>query len=113
MTQKPLYHNQIHATRVIAGGAHATQRVRRTRRRTDRIAKQKKAIRELEDFRIEAVSRLAAQHDEILRLRATLAGHDNVRSLQPAPAPGRTPGAEWPWWRRMERALLTEREAGG
>ncbi|MFJ9683751.1 hypothetical protein ACIRP2_37900 [Streptomyces sp. NPDC101194] len=35
-----------------------------------RVAARDAALRELEDFRVQAVSRLAAQHEEIIRLRA-------------------------------------------
>ncbi|MGH3860281.1 hypothetical protein, partial [Actinokineospora sp.] len=38
-------------------------------------------IKDLHDFKTTAVSRLAAQHDEITRLRAALASRGNVRPL--------------------------------
>jgi hypothetical protein len=53
-----------------------------------KLADRDAAIRDLEQFKALAVSRLAAQHDEITRLRRqanhTRAG--NVRSLTPRPA---------------------------
>ena len=39
---------------------------------------------ELTEFRITAISRLAAQHDEITQLRRALAAHGNVRALPAA-----------------------------
>jgi hypothetical protein len=50
-----------------------------------RAAKQDQAIRELTDSRSVALSRLAAQHDEVTCLRAALAGPRNVRGLQAKP----------------------------
>lgn len=51
-----------------------------------RCASQDQAITALQDQRTLALSRLAAQHDEIQRLRAA-AGTGNVRALHAAPAP--------------------------
>jgi len=42
-------------------------------------------IAELTAFRTVAVSRLAAQHDKILRLRQQIASYGNVRVLHPKP----------------------------
>ncbi|MDH2387670.1 hypothetical protein QCN29_02475 [Streptomyces sp. HNM0663] len=50
----------------------------------DRVAARDAALRELEDFRVQAVSRLAAQHEEITRLRGQVAQAGeagNVRRL--------------------------------
>jgi hypothetical protein len=49
----------------------------------ERLAKRDVEISELTKFRTTAVSRLAAQHDEITRLRAVLASRDNVHGLRP------------------------------
>lgn len=46
-----------------------------------RLAAEEQQKAELTVFRIQAVSRLAAQHEEITRLRATLAAGGVVRSL--------------------------------
>jgi hypothetical protein len=46
-----------------------------------RITERDAAIAELTDFRTQALSRLAAQHDELHRLRADTARHGNVRAL--------------------------------
>jgi chromosome segregation ATPase len=48
-----------------------------------RIADRDATIADLTAFRTAAVSRLAAQHDEILRLRQQIASHANVRTLHP------------------------------
>ncbi len=47
-----------------------------------RLARTDATIDQLTDFRAQALARLAAQHDEITRLRAALAGPRNVRELQ-------------------------------
>jgi chromosome segregation ATPase len=47
----------------------------------ERIGKKDNEIAALKQFRQTAVSRLAAQHDEITRLRNAVASHSNVRSL--------------------------------
>ncbi len=51
---------------------------------TTRCAQQDQAITALQDLRTLTLSRLAAQHDEIQRLRAA-ARTGNVRALPPAP----------------------------
>lgn len=48
-----------------------------------RTAERDATITELTEFRTTAVSRLAAQHEEILRLRAQIAKYGNVRLLHP------------------------------
>jgi hypothetical protein len=50
-----------------------------------KLAGRDEALRALEQFRVTAISRLAAQHDEIIRLRwqAASAAAGNVRSLAP------------------------------
>ncbi len=50
-----------------------------------RLADRDRDITELTAFKTTAISRLAAQHAEITRLRAALAAHGNVRAL-PSPA---------------------------
>lgn len=50
---------------------------------TDRVARRDRAIAELTDFKNHALSRLAAQHEEITRLRAAIAGTGNLRVLRP------------------------------
>jgi chromosome segregation ATPase len=50
------------------------------------LADRDTTIAEAADFRTTAVSRLAAQHEEIQRLRAQIANHGNVRVLHRAPA---------------------------
>ncbi|MGW3926485.1 hypothetical protein ACWECC_00065 [Streptomyces microflavus] len=56
----------------------------------ERVTKRDEEIAELTAFRTLAVSRLAAQHAEIERLRKQIADGSNVRSL-PAPAGGIVP----------------------
>jgi hypothetical protein len=53
-----------------------------------KLADRDAAIHDLEQFKITALSRLSAQHDEISRLRrqATPASAGNVRNLTPRPA---------------------------
>lgn len=46
-----------------------------------RLAERDRTITTLSDFRVEALARLAAQHDEITRLRAAPASASNVRRL--------------------------------
>jgi phage shock protein A len=62
-----------------------------------KLAARDTAIRDLEQFRELALSRLAAQHDEITRLRrqATPARVGNVRTLAPRP-PGHAAGNRQP-----------------
>ncbi len=50
-----------------------------------KLAGRGEALRDLEQFKVTAISRLAAQHDEIIRLRrqAASAAAGNVRSLTP------------------------------
>jgi hypothetical protein len=50
----------------------------------DRLAQANSTIEELSDFRTQALARLAAQHDEILRLRAAAARNANVTRLSAA-----------------------------
>ncbi len=61
-----------------------------------KLADRDTTIRDLEQFRTLARSRLAAQHDEISRLRrqATPAAAGNVRSLTPRPPGGTTPTSQ-------------------
>ena len=49
-----------------------------------RLAQANSTIEQLSDFRTQALARLAAQHDEILRLRAAAAGNANVTHLPAA-----------------------------
>jgi hypothetical protein len=49
-----------------------------------RLLESERQIAELTEFRITAISRLAAQHDEITQLRRTQAAHSNVRALPAA-----------------------------
>jgi hypothetical protein len=57
-----------------------------------RLADHEREVTELTGFKTTAISRLAAQHAEITRLRATLAAHGNVRALPlPALAPPEHP----------------------
>jgi hypothetical protein len=51
-----------------------------------RLAEREQTVTELTDFRTEALSRLAAQHDEITRLRQQVDQTHRVRYL-PKPAP--------------------------
>jgi len=51
----------------------------------DRLAERDATIAELTAFRTTTVSRLAAQHDEILRLRHQIANYGNVHVLRPKP----------------------------
>lgn len=64
------------------------QRERQIRRLKDEIVKVRQWLAERDadiathkQFRQRAISRLAAQHDEIVRLRNALADHDNIRNL--------------------------------
>ncbi|MFI1488845.1 hypothetical protein [Streptomyces sp. NPDC020747] len=50
----------------------------------ERLAQSEQTIDELTDFRTQALARLAAQHEEIIRLRAAVAGASRVSRL-PAP----------------------------
>jgi len=53
----------------------------------ERLAQSATTISDLTDFQTQALSRLTTQHDEITRLRTTLATRGNIRSLpQPGPA---------------------------
>ena len=56
----------------------------------ERLTQSAAAISDLIAFRTQALARLAAQHDEITRLRATLGSRSNIRSL---PQPGHADGA--------------------
>ncbi|WP_326751241.1 hypothetical protein OH738_36180 [Streptomyces hirsutus] len=51
---------------------------------TDRVAKRDGVVAELTDFKTAAISQLAAQYDEITRLREKAAALGNVRRLPPA-----------------------------
>jgi DNA repair exonuclease SbcCD ATPase subunit len=48
-----------------------------------RVGARDQTIEELTDFKTQALARLAAQHDEITRLRATLDQTHTVRELRP------------------------------
>jgi hypothetical protein len=48
---------------------------------TDRLARRDRTIAELIDFKNHALSQLAAQHEEITRLRAAVASTGNLRVL--------------------------------
>lgn len=50
------------------------------------LAKANSTIEELADFRARAIARLAAQHEEITRLRNAVAGTGNVTTLRRAAA---------------------------
>ncbi|MBL3802971.1 hypothetical protein [Streptomyces sp. BRB081] len=50
----------------------------------ERLAQSEQTIDELTDFRTQALARLAAQHEEIIRLREAAAGTERVTRL-PAP----------------------------
>lgn len=50
----------------------------------ERLAQSEQTVDELTDFRTQALARLAAQHEEIVRLREAAAGTTQVRRL-PAP----------------------------
>jgi len=50
----------------------------------ERLAQSEQTIEELSDFRTQALARLAAQHEEIVRLREAAAGTSRVSRL-PAP----------------------------
>jgi uncharacterized coiled-coil protein SlyX len=52
----------------------------------ERLARQDSVIAELSDFKTQALSRIAAQHDEITRLRREVQQAARVRRL-PVPAP--------------------------
>ncbi|WP_155055686.1 hypothetical protein [Streptomyces blattellae] len=50
----------------------------------ERLARSEETVEELSDFRSQALARLAAQHEEIVRLRQAAAGTNRVSRL-PAP----------------------------
>lgn len=50
---------------------------------TDRLTRRDRTIAELTDFKNHALSRLAAHHEEITRLRAAVASAGNLRVLRP------------------------------
>lgn len=52
----------------------------------ERVAKRNEKIQELTDFQRTALSRLAAQHEEILRLREAAHGTGKIRALPLGPA---------------------------
>ncbi|SRR5712691_9176699 len=54
---------------------------------TERLARQDGVIAELADFKAQALSRIAAQHDEITRLRREVQQAARVRRLPSATAP--------------------------
>ncbi|MEV6228039.1 hypothetical protein AB0L88_09245 [Saccharopolyspora shandongensis] len=49
----------------------------------ERLTESEQTIAELTDFRAQALARLAAQHEEILRLRESVAGTSRVSPLPP------------------------------
>jgi hypothetical protein len=49
-----------------------------------RLARSEQTVEELTDFRSQALARLAAQHEEIVQLRESVAGASRVSRL-PAP----------------------------
>jgi hypothetical protein len=49
---------------------------------TERLGRREATITELTQFKTTALSRLAAQHEEILRLRADIASRTNVHTLR-------------------------------
>jgi hypothetical protein len=51
---------------------------------SNRLAQANSAIEQLTSFRTQALAQLAAQHEEILRLRAAAARNTNVTRLPPA-----------------------------
>ncbi len=55
----------------------------------ERLADRHATIAEMRAFRTAAVSQLAAQHEEILRLRQQITDHGGVRVLHPKPDNGR------------------------
>jgi len=61
-----------------------------------KLADRDSALRDLEQFKVTALSRLAAQHDEITRLRrqAISARAGNVRSLTPRLPGGTAPASQ-------------------
>jgi len=59
-------------------------------RLNERLAQSVATIVDLTAFRTQALARLAAQHDEIIRLRSTLGSRGNIRGL---PQPGHADGA--------------------
>jgi len=59
----------------------------------ERITQSAATISELTAFRAQALAQLAAQHDEITRLRAALGSHGHVRSLPQPKHANRTPVA--------------------
>lgn len=62
----------------------------------ERLAQSEQAVDELTDFRSQALARLAAQHEEIVRLRESAAGKAKIIRL-PAPRPQSSgPAAEMP-----------------
>ena len=60
---------------------------------TERLARQDAVIADLTDFKAQALSRIAAQHDEITRLRHDLQRAASIRRL-PAPASPAAPARE-------------------
>jgi len=62
----------------------------KTARLKERLSESAATISDLTAFRTQALARLAAQHDEITRLRSTLGSHGNIRGL---PQPGHADGA--------------------
>ncbi|MGH3237456.1 MAG: hypothetical protein ACRDOH_30195 [Streptosporangiaceae bacterium] len=65
-----------------------------TSRLKERLAQSANAITELTDFRTQALAQLAAQHDEITRLRCEAGTRRNIRSLPQPGNSGRTPARE-------------------
>jgi chromosome segregation ATPase len=55
-----------------------------------RLTAHQDELAELTAFRTRAVSQIAAQHDEILRLRTQLASSANIRALRPRTGPAQS-----------------------
>jgi chromosome segregation ATPase len=64
--------------------AHIDRLKQQVRRLTDRLAAPEQDNTDLTAFRTQALSQLAAQHEEITRLRAATASADNVHNLSVA-----------------------------
>ena len=61
--------------------AQITRLKNETTTQKERLTQSASAISELTGFRAQALARLAAQHDEITRLRTALGARGNIRSL--------------------------------
>lgn len=71
--------------------AQITRLQQETTRLTQRIADQNATVADLTTARISALARIAAQHDEIQRLRSTAERAANVRTLPAPPQPASHP----------------------